>query len=796
MYCAHLLHLYFLLRNSLWATSGGVPSDFRALHDIKEGSIITDDSIPPSFRGIMNEIGTCENESIGVVDPSQMVLCTLTERLLMNRPSILLPYFISHIQFNASEVTVILSILEKRSIIPNQIPDRLMLDIEERMLDLLESNTHFQRMIYSKKGIFVATPVKSLVKRLLIILEKSEVSSLASSAVSRVLSDVIQRNSMQNGESIVTEIIAFLNHGDSGTKNDTTKSRRSSNCLKYASKWRNALLADLSCEDEAFSSIVTACGRAMVKNPSNPLILSLFGALIGDGIHQSKDSSDIRMKRIQYATKTLVLLSISELERLDNKVDRNNIFERLCPLLMLRRIPPHYFRLAHIGISIIEDNYLQQLSDIIVRKLQLGTSTLSNHADSVSADERRLFADIAAKCLPFSRIKSSPLKTGFETFCKAIISSSQLKSKTLSKVNWKALKICVYIGCQVVQISPVMIGREEYSCLINFTMSLLSVDSCEDKETVQSMIEAQAGCIEFLATCMCAIHKFSYEIRVADTPTLIAEIEPHVYDDDAIVTTAPYNDHHPGAKESFEFLCHLRSNILNLIHCKKVAGFPPPSEISLHRDQEHWIYTEWTLSSRICLLNVLSISLQRCTIEVLPKLADVIVPALQGWLLDGSIGDKIRHPLCIAAAMQCIFNALQRSKSFACLYQANCIKNSETPGMAEQHVRHLFEVASHVIEHQLQTSPSNNDAYDQASMRVAALKLLVVIVSIDADSDKSSCTETCTGTVNTNRVCGFIPPSDLVRVLTIIRGLANMDESSDVRKLAAHFLSFMEKRFQ
>ena len=754
-----------------------MPSDFAALDGLQGSSLVTGDVIPPSLCSIMNELKS-HGSAMLEADPSQTVLCTLTRRFLLHRPIILIPYFISHVLFNASEVKVLVSLLEKR-VMHRQLTSELCLIMEEKLLNILEYNTPLQKILHYTNGIFVSTPLDILIDRLLKILETHEVSSFASSAASKILVDVLVCNALQNSDIIVANIIRFMAKNDTRTDGYERQPRHQSKFLKYVGKWSKVLLISNSCDDQAFASIMSACGRGMLKDPSNSLNLTLFGALIGDGKIEAEESSQESYKRrVQFAVQALVRMSISELERIDKTaIDKSNVFEKLCPLLMLRRIPPHYFRLAHCADS---DNPLHYLAQILAKSLGIRSKGPGN--TNISSEERRLCADIAANCLPFSASKSdsSEKPSGFEVFCQPNMSSSLLNGQSLTNVDWKALKVALYIGCHIVQVAPETVGCTEYSYLVNFAMTLLNIQDGETEESIESLVEAQTGCIEFLATCICAIHQFpSDAIAGANKPSsgLIEEIDPN----DPISATK--QTHQTELHTTVAYLSSFRDAIINLVYGNELKRLSSSS--SNHcispTDHQDWMRKKWPVSSRICLLNALSIAMQRCNIDILPKLTKSLVPAIQAWLLEGKIGDTIRHPLCVAAALQCIFNSLQRTKSFAPLEQSQVL--------VEDSVRKLFEVSVYIIERHPAQAQHQSDAYEQTSMRVAALKLLVVIVSINqqtlipaadtGDNIGSGLREDC------------IPPSDLVRAMSIIRGLANMDENPDVRKLATQLLSFM-----
>jgi hypothetical protein len=120
--------------------------------------------------------------------------------------------------------------------------------------------------------------------------------------------------------------------------------------------------------------------------------------------------------------------------------------------------------------------------------------------------------------------------------------------------------------------------------------------------------------------------------------------------------------------------------------------------------------------------------------------------------------------------MQCLFNCFQRSKSFVSLKTHHA--------SVQDSVKALFQVSVRTVGDRFDQFTT----YDRSAVKMASLKLLVVIVSLNESAEGI-------GTVG-----GLIPPSDLVRAFSILNGVANMDEHEDVRRLAAHLFSFMQLR--
>jgi len=228
------------------------------------------------------------------------------------------------------------------------------------------------------------------------------------------------------------------------------------------------------------------------------------------------------------------------------------------------------------------------------------------------------------------------------------------------------------------------------------------------------------------------------------------------------------------------FLTNLRCQMLHLIQCP--GSIADDRKLELNR--ESFIPVGgWTWSSRVCIMNSFLLACQRCDMSIIQDFAAALVPGLLTWLQNGCIGDESRDILCVASAMQCLFTLLQRTKGFHCLERCHFTSTQLT-------VQALFQIAVGAISY---SGQSKTDKYPQNTMRLAALKLLRVIVSIDQSSPSSL-------TTNGKNHCGvtkdseYLSPGELLRVISILQGLENLDQNEEVRKLATHLLNFLRRR--
>jgi len=703
----------------------------------------------------MNELASNSDEK-DEHDPSLQVFCSLFTRLLLQNPKVLLPFFISRAKFNSSEVHVLVEILSKRDKCQDLTED-ICLSIEQRLFGLLETNLHLQLKLHTHHDLFCLLPLGTIVDTLWDILLRNDASDLVSSAASKLLTDTIEQRAARESNSIIKIIITCLTRINNDTDSRVIGSQRLSKGLKFCGKWRKALLTKKACGDEAYACFLLACGRAMFGDPSNGIILQLFGSLLMDEV--SDDPDNVSRRRIARATACLVDMCMLEMERQVVKgskdiTDPLDMFLRLSPLLLLRKLSHRHFEVAYDERN---RGSLHRLASILARNLGLFPN--DSYAYKFTKEEKRLSADIAGICIPFSSSSSASdsedYASGFRMFCDHYLSTSLslFESKSYADVEWKTLKVSLFIGCRAVQVSPDSIDQRDFASITNFVMYVLhNINEGDQADDIaKNIVELQTGCIEFLSTCICAIHMFPSPVGTSK-PNLIQELPQ----DREGVKTADADTH---CDSNLEYLYNLRQDIFRMIH-----GHNPNSFLCF----EQMAFTK--IPAQICLLNALSISIQRCSPDYLPALSQAIAPNLLRWLLNDNLDDTLRHPLCVASAMQCLFNCFQRSKSFVSLQNLH--------SSVQDSVKALFQVSVRTVGDRFDQFTT----YDRGVVKMASLKLLVVIVSLNEP------------VIGVGAVGGLIPPSDLVRAFSMLNGVANMDENEDVRKLAAHLFSFMQLR--
>ena len=118
-------------------------------------------------------------------------------------------------------------------------------------------------------------------------------------------------------------------------------------CGSFGGQWRRSLLEDTSVSVEKYGLVLESVGNAMMQHPKHSACLLLFGNLVPNSSQQG------HVERIQRGVFRISKLSVEALER--QKEATTNIFDRLAPLLLLRRTPSFLLRRMRLRFLICHD---------------------------------------------------------------------------------------------------------------------------------------------------------------------------------------------------------------------------------------------------------------------------------------------------------------------------------------------------------------------------------------------------------------------------------------------------------
>lgn len=674
-------------------------------------------------------------------DPSETdtIKCIICVRIILDCKSDFLGYFLRHACLNALKIYAIFILLDSEEI---SVEDRALL--EENLLVYLPKSKYLQRRIHSEDIAFHSIPTQKIIESMFGIMSQENPSSYVTSVVSQLFSKVIiSRARIQHNELIEALVMA------------TSKKREYLDVFdKHVRSWRRSLFSE-SCSPTAYQYILVSCARTMFHDPSNEIILNVLGGFVGssqDFINIDESCRD----RIKNATEELLSLVSNELQRL-NRYNVSDIFARLSPLLLLRRIPYEHFQFEFNG------NYLKGLAKELSQRLGLSSQSEYTQDDSTSSEERRLMAEVASRCFPFSSTIHSNC-TGFSTFCENIIFST-LRSITSSQIaclRWKSIKVVIYIGCHLLQTSPKRFGNNEFCAFTTFVMALLNLNASVDDEYYNSMIEVHSGCIDFLASCISVPYMATLSPRNRNPRTLRHELVVEIDKTSTLEIGT-------SGKTLGNYLKGLQNDMLKLIRGESIEylslflnGIKIPTSFGSYRIEKESLFgNEWTSESRADLLNAFVIASQRCPQENILSFAnsDPMKDFLSLLLSDRLTQPKVS--LCSASALRFVFNILQRWKMFDVLHP----NDEESRALAAK----LFDLSLRITK---ETS-SECDTFTLNILRKEGLKTLMVIISIDQGNSGKK----------------VVTTGNLLKAMSALQEISNIDTDSDIRKFAQQLLS-------
>ena len=422
-------------RGCLWSSNSGLPPDFVSHSD--SASV----SVPLSFELLLDELNRNRSDALDALDPTDRALCLLVTRCILFRGPSLVNELVKRNGVTPSTVEILAGILSEtgqsgacdskaQSNINN---GDLRAVAGSAFLDCIGSSHFAQQKLRSSPELLCSLPIVMVVPRLVSAvsanMDRTDVVTAILPAITRILVSSLP----DKIDELVRVIIESINRCDEATvasdddqKLDKPDAMPSSKlCRKIAGSWRRTLLDNPACDLNALAEVLSAIAKAMFADPSSSVPLTLFGSVVGDDL-SLQISNDEQASSVFLAMKNLINQSVNGLcsaASVDNETDdAGNIYSRLSPLLLLRRLPVRYFKVAWRASSKDRESFelmLSKLADQLADRL-----SIPGHLKAVfSPEERRLAAEIAGRCLPFCE-HSSPICSCYERICVPAFSSA------------------------------------------------------------------------------------------------------------------------------------------------------------------------------------------------------------------------------------------------------------------------------------------------------------------------------------------------------------------------------------
>jgi hypothetical protein len=559
---------------------------------------------------------------------------------------------------------------------------------------------------------------------------------------------------------LINDIVSVLNKVSSENIKDVDKKKIVGRiCSVFGPRWRRTLLGGDGLFSESFGNLIISIAQAMFQSPASLPPLCLLGAVVGEDLTDEFRSKALFRDRIFLAIESLVSRCCKELRERRLKIGQEAIFGRLCPLLVLRRIPVIYFQIAREESRKITKvlRFSALLANEMIIRLALGnTAELEcEYNEAFSWEERRLAAEIAGRCLCFTELKKicTPV---FESFFADDTDSNNLYS-SLEQI--RRAKMALFAMCNHLSASTDELYYDNnddvdlYMITGRFALKIINLDTINSIQA-EELMELQTGCIEFFAIA------FMLHLSMDITP-VTDSTKGNILVEDITQKGDQLSLFKPRQKCRSTSIFKLYSAVISIIENAK-NNYP-----WVELDSGELVYS---VAARICLWNAVIVVSKRYgdNDETLKIFCRSILP----WIIlnwgTTEPDDSIRHPLCITAALQVTYILVTRSKTLSCF--------TKQAGTSQNNVTQAHQWALRILKTRHTKLP-----HGFKEMRLAALKLLIAIVTADnLDSDG----------IVFSRSLG---PRELGETINLLMGLSNMDIDFDVRSLASHVLGLLQK---
>lgn len=493
---------------------------------------------------------------------------------------------------------------------------------------------------------------------------------------------------------------------------------------------RERLLTRKATQDTLFTDLVLACASAVFLSPSDPSLLAVFGAILGRNLRTSDLSGSYAQTRVCSAIDAIMGVCTEKLNESLNNWEDVSIFQRLAPLLLIRRVPIRYFVSVRTYKSKTSDT---EEYEKWIPSLASSLATLIGFDDedgdkNLTREEKRLAAEVAGRVLRFGGNHLSAFQCACAPFFADIVELC-IKGHTVSRKNSVILlrkgRLALYAACCSFEMLEAGVDAyyEEYINVVHVALHVLRINQIEEATGTcqKEWDQLQKGCVEYLAICLLQAYRVS---SLEYTPfRQVSQIIQNALRDGSL---------------------ELRGNEWILANtCME----PEPVPMTVDGITE------------MRLFNTLTLVAQRADVTdgTLGRFAESTA-----WLIRW-INAK-HHPIVTAAAMQMVFTLMTRSRSLGCF--------DEDPRNAGRRLRDwaLTELQMDI----------NRGSLNEV-LRLSALKLVLCLLSLGRLQSSS----------NQNECDQFISPEWMTDCMDTIENLARYDPSDDVRNLSSQVLGML-----
>mmetsp|Transcript_11979 Transcript_11979/g.18031 ORF Transcript_11979/g.18031 Transcript_11979/m.18031 type:complete len:1275 (+) Transcript_11979:1356-5180(+) len=766
--------------NCLWSESNGIPPDiFNDDGDCIDGSPRSFDILVDIIRS--EELNTKHpKESSSSCAPSR-ALYVLLARCICSKP-LLFPRLICRLDLCDATVGVT-KILSQE----NAGDTKLANAVCRFLLD----NIGDKRIQQEAKDVALFKQGRNeiIIPRLLEYILHKRSNRAAASAASDSICHLLLLSKDDSIMNALAEEICKADDGEGASNGEKEPKSLIDAVGPFVGAWRRSLLERGSRSSYANSFLYL--GKYMLDRPSQSAPLTLFGAFVGDGSDLDAAVPNA-VQKIRFAVLSIVRFACQFLSgeytssRIDTKTGENMVFERLSPLLLLRRIPSAYFRICHSRHDEEKIEILTKLGAELSARLGIG------HCPTIpvtfSSEERRLSAELAGRCLPFEFGESND---GHLTACFGKIFEPVFREAVLmlfddsierSNQNISLLRRAragIYAACHAV---PSMTNYSTSCTALTYTIGFaLRIMCASGEDDNDDYIQLQTGCTEFLSICIerwlllddagCnditdenLISSGSEKIHSDETYCSLIIEELHAEDVDEKSCLFSTRKDSILLSDALPLVLSIFSTGIIPDQLERIWKFWHPKEgkqINVAKSRK--MKGHESAAAIINCMNAIILASKRCSDEegsqALLTLKRKCIPIILSWSETSS--DYLKSdPLSVAVALQLIFVLITRSRTF--------------DGFGDGSLRAAHRWSLDAVK----TKANSGNEHALGVMRSAGLKLMLAIVTIAAQTDNLE-------------MCLALNPGEFGETISVLRGAANLDANIEVRKLAFNILSAM-----
>eukprot|EP00934_Nitzschia_sp_Nitz4_P002014 Nitzschia sp. Nitz4//scaffold30_size153850//46135//49909//NITZ4_002769-RA/size153850-processed-gene-0.179-mRNA-1//1//CDS//3329547235//2014//frame0 len=282
-------------------------------------------------------------------------------------------------------------------------------------------------------------------------------------------------------------------------------------CETIGQYWHNKVL-DQDVPPEYFAEISISIAKVFCAAPSSVAPLSLFGFLVGDERGASDGSYTHLTSTVATCVMRVVDFCTTQIDLVFRDWSKYDVFARLAPLLLLRRIPVTFFCISKHYYQSMESmdlgNILAKLAGSLDTVLDLGVSESFLPYESTS--EKRVAAEVAGRAL---NLGNSDVQCNASLFIHACqpafqalldkIHSNKFGPEVIAASS--QARIALYACCHHMPVALEQLAASgiEYYSVAQFALHLLRLDGNEFEAPLKKEISSlQMGCSEFLGLCI------------------------------------------------------------------------------------------------------------------------------------------------------------------------------------------------------------------------------------------------------------------------------------------------------